>query len=262
VSGPASRPSAPPASLRPTVTAEERTLVEQVVGPVADDVLLRAVRDARGRTFQRLEFLGDSVLDLLLAIHVAVEPDCPACLASPRRGDPSRLVTDRRLAERARAHGMGDWLEWEASDDRMADLVETAVAAAWLSGGWGQAVPVVRAVVHPVGPEAARVLDLGGAAAAPATAAVERRLGASVLELAAAVDAYRRLPDADEGALSQHRAQRHRAPRVAAYAARTGLAPAGGDPDVVSDRVERWLARELLEHGADAALATASDVLA
>jgi dsRNA-specific ribonuclease len=112
------------------------------------------VRDARGRTSQRLEFLGDSALDLTLATHVAVEPDCPACPASPRRGDPARLVTDRRLAERARAHGMGDWLEWEASDDRLADLVETAVAA------------------------------------------VERRFGASVLELAAAADAYRRLPDA------------------------------------------------------------------
>jgi hypothetical protein len=231
-----------------------------VTGPVAGLDLLRAVRDGRGRVFQRLEFLGDSVLDLVLAVHAATEPGCPVCAAGRHPGDPDRLVTDRRLAERARVCGVGGWLEWDASDDRLADLVETCVAVAWRSGGWEQAAAVVDLVVHPLGDVTSRVLVSGVTDLQPSTAS-ERRLGASVLELAAAVLVYDGSPDADEGELSQHRASVHRAERVADYAARHRLVPSGGDAASVSDRVEQWLARRLVGGGADAALADARAVL-
>lgn len=242
------------------MTARERAAIQDALGPVPDDQLLRAVRDGRGRTFQRLEFLGDSVLDLLLAVHAAVTPGCPGRADGPHPGDPFHLATDHRLAAAARSAGLGGWLEWEASDERLADLVETCTAVAWRSGGWAAAVRLTDAVVHPVG--SAVLAVLAGAAAGPAVAAdEERRLGAALLELAAAAEAYAALPTGDAGALSQHRAQLHRADRVAAFAARTRLVDPAGDKGTVSDRVERWLARRCLADGADPALAAARDVL-
>jgi dsRNA-specific ribonuclease len=255
-----SRPEAPPPSSRPTVTADERAAIEEAVGPVPDADLLRALRDARGRTFQRLEFLGDSVLDLTLVTHTVLEPDCPQCQSSRRHVDAGQLATDRRLAEQARRHGLGGWLEWEVSDDRLADVVEGSVAVAWLSGGWAAVVELVAAVVHPLGPRTGPAL-LGGAVPDVEDAAGERRVGAALLELAAGRAAYRELPDGDEGDLSHRRAELHRTVRVAAYAARTGVVAAAGDADTVSDRVERWLAGALLADGADAALERAAEVL-
>ena len=254
------RPSAPPAGWRVDVTPEERRAIEAVTGPVAGLDLLRAVRDGRGRAFQRLEFLGDSVLDLVLAVHTAAEPDCPGCAVAHHRGDPSRLVTDHRLAEQARACGVGEWLEWDSSDDRLADLVETCVAVSWRSGGWAQAAAVVDVLVHPLGDVVSRVLVSGLTDLSTSTAS-ERRLGASLLELAAALTVSDGWPDADEGELSQRRASIHRAERVAAHAARHRLVPPGGDADAVSDRVEQWLARRLVRAGADAAVAEARAVL-
>jgi dsRNA-specific ribonuclease len=255
------RPSAPPPSSRRTVTAAERAAIEAVVGPVADPDLLRALRDARGRTFQRLEFLGDSVLDLVLVTHALLEPGCPRCLQPQRHGDPARLGTDRRLAEQARRHGVGAWLEWEASDERLADVVEAAVAVAWLSGGWRAVVGLVSAAVHPVGRRVGHALETGTGAVLD-DAAGQRRVGAALLELAAADAAFRDLPDADEGDLSRRRAQVHRSARVADYAVRTGVVPTAGGSAAVSDRVERWLATTLQAGGADRALARAAEVLA
>lgn len=246
------RPPAPPAQRRPDVTPTERRAIEAVTGPVAGLDLLLALRDGRGRDFQRLEFLGDSVLDLVLAVHAAAEPGCP--------GDPARLVTDHQLAEQARACGVGDWLEWDASDDRLADLVESCVAVAWRSGGWEQVAATVDLVVHPVGDVTSRVL-VSGRPDLPTTTASEEQLGSAVLELAAAVLVSEGWPDAEEGELSQRRASIHRAERVAAFASRSGRVPAGGDADTVSNRVERWLARVLVGEGADVSVAEARVVL-
>jgi len=254
------RPGAPPPAARRTVSADERTAIEAVVGVISDADLLRALRDARGRLFQRLEFLGDSVLDLALVMHSVLEPDCPRCRASRRHGDPARLATDRQLAEQARRHGLGSWLEWEVSDERLADVVEAAVAVAWLSGGWSAVVGLVSAAVHPLGDGLGPALQDGGVTA-PGDPAGERRVGAALLELAAALAAYRELPEGDEGDLSRRRAERHRTARVAEYAARTAVVVASGDADTVSDRVERWLAADVLAHGADAALERAAEVL-
>lgn len=254
------RPATPPPRLRPTVTPQERVAIELVIGPVPDDELLRAVRDGRGRAFQRLELLGDSVLDLVLAVHAVVEPGCVTCLRTGHPGEPARLVTDRRLARQARERGLGSWLEWEASDDRLADLVETSVAVAWRARGWAGACDVVAAVVHPLGSEVVHALR-GGGTDAVGQAATARRLGASVLELAAAWWVFRALPDADEGELSAARARIHRATRIAEQVVGSGVVDAVGDPGTVTNRVERWLAETLLRDGADRALADAEAVL-
>ena len=70
-------PDTPPPYLRPSITERERAEIEATLGPITDHVALLAVRDGRGKQFQRLEFLGDSVLDVVLTVHRWAEPGCP-----------------------------------------------------------------------------------------------------------------------------------------------------------------------------------------
>ncbi|MFZ0324439.1 MAG: hypothetical protein WAN48_09945 [Actinomycetes bacterium] len=248
-------PESPPPALRPTLDEGERQQIRRVVGPAAD-ALLRPLRDARGRQFERLEFVGDSVLDLVLSVHCEVEPSCLGCRAVD--GHVTRLVTDARLGREARGEGLGEWLEWAASDDRLADLVEACAAVSFMSGSWSQVVDFVSRVVHRLGDETEMVLRAGrGVDAAPA----RRAVGSAILELAAALTVFSRLPDVDEGVLSTHRAELHRVSRVAHNARRRQMVDGHGTDAAVSDRVEEALARLLLRAGADTALQEAIDVL-
>lgn len=242
--------------MRSSLDDDERAAIAGVVGHLSDELAL-PIRNARGLTFQRLEFLGDSVLDVILQVHAVIEPGCPECAEV---GDVGTLVTDHRLALRARGIGLGSWLEWDASAERLADLVEACAAAAWLAGGWSQAGDFAGKAVHP--PVSRCVAALEGKEVTASTGdRRERRLGAAVLELAAATLVFNDRPDADEGQLSQLRAVAHRTSRVAAHARRSRVVPAVGEDAVVSDRVEAWLAETLLTRGADAALADAAEVL-
>ena len=252
------RPTEPPARTRLEVTSAERDAITAVLGPMPAS-LLAPIRDARGQRFQRLEFLGDSVLDLVVVVHLLVEPRCRACTGLD--GNIGRLVTDHALAERAEAAGLGAWLEWQASPERRADLVEACVAACWLAGGWPQAADLIDLVVHPLGAGVTAILTTGeGGAVSAGNPRTQRRAGAAVLELAASRRVFDELPTADEGALSHRRAQLHRAARVADYARRHHLSR-GGPDSVASDVVESQLATTLLRDGADAALADADVVL-
>lgn len=248
----------PPPHLRSEVNENERAAIAAAVGPLAPE-LLRPIRDGRGQQFQRLEFLGDSVMDLALAVHALIEPACSNCLSVA--GDVGRLVTDHALASQATAGGFGGWLEWQASPERLADLVEAAAAAAWLQGGWSQAFEVINGVVHPLSPLTLKALATGGLAADQgSTSKALRRVGASLLELAASQLVYRAAADADEGELSRRRAELHRATRIAEYA-RDHHVGTGKDDSVLSDAVEELLAQRLLSAGADLALDEATAVL-
>jgi len=250
------RPLAPPPLLRPTLDDDERRLILAIVGP-ADDRWVRALRDARGQEFERLEFVGDSVLDVVLAVHTVAEPSCSRCRSVD--GHVTRLATDARLGRHARTHGLGQWLEWEASDDRLADLVEACAAVSFLAGSWSQVVAYINTVVHPMSHVTGELLARGWVGAdAPAA---PRGVGSALLELAAALTVFSRLPDADEGELSTRRAALHRASRVADHARQRHLVDGRGADAVVSDRVEVLLARELLRRGADAAVQQAVTVL-
>jgi dsRNA-specific ribonuclease len=243
-------PSTPPPELRSSITERERAQIVEVLGEIPDEPVLLAVRDGRGRQFQRLEFLGDSVLDVLLAVHQWCEPQCPHC------GRPGAVTdsTDRHLAQVAVQTGLGAWLEWAASDERLADLVETCVAACWLAGRWPQALAFASRVVHPMGAETARVLSEGNGVGDPGSAA--RRVGSGFLELAAADGLMQILPTADEGELSQRRAQVHRASAIA-NVAKGRDASMQGDPEQILSRVEDQVAEALATSGGDAALAVA-----
>lgn len=229
------------------MTAAERTAIEAVLGPITDDDAMRAVRDGRGRSFQRLEFLGDSVLDVILTVHRWAEPICVSC--TPH--DAAEAASDLHLAHAASRAGLGRWLEWRASDERIADLVETCVAACWVSGRWNQSAGFVSQVVHPVGQATVRALTVGDARCEPGRAA--RRVGSALLELAAADGVVRAFPGADEGELSTRRATLHRATAITAIA-RAADPALRGDPDQVLSTVEDGVAAVLRADGADAAL--------
>jgi dsRNA-specific ribonuclease len=250
-------PDTPPPYLRPEITEDERRQIETVIGPVTDESVLRAVRDGRGREFQRLEFVGDSVLDVILTAHQWIERDCAACAGEETLPDAS----DRALAASASAVGLGSWLEWRASPERIADLVETCVAACWLSGRWVQASTFVNDVVHPVGAPTVSTLQNGSALGLPGRAA--RRVGSAVLELAAACGVYLSLPDVDEGTLSTMRATLHRASAVAVIARGSVgallLGQVRGDDVTVLSQVEDALAAVMTMSGADECLRTASE---
>lgn len=241
------RPSTPPAERRPSITEGERAQIVGVVGPIPDEPTLLAVRDGRGKQFQRLEFLGDSVLDVLLAVHRWCEPRCPHCR------EPGAVVdsSDRHLAAVAVQTGLGAWLEWAASDERLADLVETCVAACWSSGRWAQALSFSSRVVHPMGVETARALD--GGIVSPEAGRAARRVGSAFLELGAADGLVQTFPDADEGELSRRRAEIHRASAVAAVATHRDRS-LRGDPETLLSNVEDQVAQALAARGADAAL--------
>lgn len=91
---------------------------------------------------QRLEFLGDAVLDLLLAesLYDALPSEAEGALTSAR----SRLASGRALAKHARRVGLGTFLRMgrgeEASGGRsrassLADALEALIGAAYLDKG-------------------------------------------------------------------------------------------------------------------------------
>ncbi len=205
------------------------------------------MRDGRGKQFQRLEFLGDSVLDVVLVVHEWAEPGCPACASRQA----STAASDVHLAEAAHNAGLGAWLEWRASPERIADLVETCVAACWLSGRWAQAARFVAQVVHPVGEVTTKSLLTGGAGLEPGR--IARRAGSALLELAAAEGVVHGFPDADEGELSTRRATIHRATAIAVLAKEHGVLQRG-DAELVLSAVEDQVAAALAAEGADGAL--------
>jgi len=253
------QPNEPPPAFRLDLSPSERSAIAAVLETLPDE-LSRIVRDGRGAQFQRLEFLGDSVLDLVMNVHAVVEPGCRICQSV--QGDVAKLVTDHRLSKRAMESGVGSWLEWEASPQRLADLVEVCLAAAWLTGGWKQTTGFVDRVVHPLGEVCERALE-GSADPSPSATGsrVERRMGAALLELASARAVFAEDLTADEGELSSRRAMLHRTSSVAAYAKSVAVvSPVGGD-DAVADRVDAWLAATLLSEGADAALHAAARVI-
>ena len=252
----ATTPNSPPPRLRPDVSQTERQLIESVTGPLSDGAL-RAVRDARGKQFQRLEFLGDSVLDVVMSAHSVVSPDCGACRHV--NGNIARLVSDAALTRTAQAHQLGRWLEWNASPERLADLVEACIAAAWVSGGWEQSINTSSNLLHPLG--SLGEIFAGRLHMKPVSSKAVRRVGAAFLELAGAAGAFHADPNADEAELSAMRAAVHRADKVAEFVRRSRVVDGNGESGQVSDRVEALIAGLLWEQGADAAFSLADRVL-
>lgn len=109
---------------------------------------------------ERLEFLGDSILGLVVAEHLyRLRPDLP-------EGDLTRiratLVCENSLVEVAKTLGVGDYLKLgkgeQAGGGRerpsiQADAVEAILAAVYLDGGIGQVRKIIHALILEQGTE-------------------------------------------------------------------------------------------------------------
>jgi hypothetical protein len=212
--------------------------------PAAQDAI--ALRDARGIRFQRLEFLGDSVLDLLALRHRVLwtlARQIPRCCAGGWF-DP----TDRALAVVSRAHLLTELADWPLADERAADLVEACVGAGFRSHGWAGATRFAGARVHPIDTQPERRGD----------PAEHRRLvcelGAQVFDAHCTAQAFGEHPDADEGELSTVRAGLVTNRRRARLARRLGLpAPSTRRDDDWADQLDFELGRVCVEGGVAAA---------
>jgi ribonuclease-3 len=114
-----------------------------------DDALTH--RSAQARHNERLEFLGDAVLELVIS-HILMET-----FPSRAEGELTKLraalVNQRRIAEIARDLHLGDFLLLGRGEDStegryknsiLADTYEAVIAAVYLDGGYGPVFKVVR----------------------------------------------------------------------------------------------------------------------
>ena len=130
-----------------------RWLREQLSYEPGDLALFRAAlthRSASGANNERLEFLGDAVVNLLIAHQLFTS------FPSADEGDlsrlRSRLVSREPLAEVAAAIGLGDVLELGAGELKsggfrrqsiLADALEALLGAIYLDGGLSAVEPVL-----------------------------------------------------------------------------------------------------------------------
>lgn len=238
----------------PALEAVQRAAVQARLGPLTPDAM-EAIRTCRGQEFQRLELIGDSILELVLHAHsVITGPSCPHC-----GGRADKFTTDAHLGELAREIDLGDWLDWSPSERRLADMVEACVGATWVSGRWPQVVSFVAAELHPLPADEQHRLLQGGAQVHPEAPARAREiLGASILEAAASTAAYRTHPEVDEGGLSKIKARMLSGEHVLGRCresrwVRRSLRTRRFD----RDDVERQLANNLLAHGLASAVTIA-----
>jgi dsRNA-specific ribonuclease len=238
----------------PALEAVQRAAVAARLGPLTP-VAMEAIRTCRGREFQRLELMGDSILEVVLHAHsVITGPSCPHC-----GGRADTFTTDAHLAELAREIDLGDWLDWVPSPHRMADMVEACVGATWISGRWPQVVAFVAAELHPLADDEQRRLLHGGAQVHPEAPARAREiLGAAILEAAASTSAYRRHPEADEGELSRIKARMLSSEHVLGRCRESGWVHRSlRTRRFDRDDVERQLASNLLAQGLASAISIA-----
>lgn len=99
--------------------------------------------DAAGGDNERLEYLGDAVLDLIVG-HRLMER-FPALREGPLSVTRAQVVSEHGLAEVASRLGLGEWLLLGKGEDRsggrskpsiLADAFEAVTAAVYLDGGF------------------------------------------------------------------------------------------------------------------------------
>lgn len=241
--------------------AERVATLDAALGLCLSDAdLVGALLDPRGPLFQRLEFVGDSLLDVAATLALLRREhwgDDVADLTFDRQA----LVSDRALLRAARHARLPAVRGFAAGSQRLGDRVEACVGAGWVDAGVTAAVAVAeRLVVDPaLGGEpmlpvrpprhpgrehdddlvrrAERALghafDRAGWLEWALEPGPQRRrlaqLGDGALEAAAACALYELHPLATEGDLTVLRQGIGSNHRLAGVAARLGLA-AGGVP--------------------------------
>jgi dsRNA-specific ribonuclease len=250
-----------------------------------------ALLDPRGHLFQRLEYVGDALLDVaVLRVLVLVQPwDEPSLLFVSV--EQQALVSDHALGRVAARRGLPDVRTFDASRHRLADRIEAAIGAAWADSGVAAAERVAdRLVVTPglrhlprtSGPpagggdtgyeDAARLCghdprDPAWFGAAAAGGARRRRLavvGNAVLEAAFSTAQYVDDPLATEAQMSEGRRTAMSNASLAGRAHELGLMERPDDADdrrSVADEVQALVGAVVFDGGLAAGLGAAASVL-
>jgi ribonuclease III len=140
-------------------------LLEAALGTPLDPALLERALTHRSYAYEhgglptneRLEFLGDAVLGLVVAQALfELRPELPESQLAPRR---SAVVSARALGEVARGLGLGRWLLLGRGEERtggrdktniLADTLEALIGAVYQEHGFAAAGVLVRALFDPL----------------------------------------------------------------------------------------------------------------
>jgi dsRNA-specific ribonuclease len=251
-----------------------------------------ALLDPRGRLFQRLEYVGDAILDaVLLQSLVLLEPWTEPDLSAVN-GEQQALVSDHALGRVAARRGLPDVRAFGASRHRLGDRIEASIGAAWADSGILAAAAVATRLV--VGPGLASLPRHAGVpesdgdelyervarslghepvtaawyGAAAGGGAPRRRLAAvgnAVLEAALSTAQYVDAPAATEAEMSEERRTATSNAVLAVRASTLGLAvdgDAGGtDRRAVADEVQALVGAVTMDGGIAAGLGVAAGVL-
>ena len=134
----------------------ERELAARLGHTFADEALLRTALthpsyggDRRVKNNQRLEFLGDAVLQLAISRYLYEHSPEPEGRLSRAR---AKLVCEEALSRAARRYGVGRYLILSPGEEKtggrdrdsiLADAMEALFAAVYLDGGWAEAEKLV-----------------------------------------------------------------------------------------------------------------------
>jgi dsRNA-specific ribonuclease len=254
------------------------------------ELYVRALIDPRGHTFQRLEYVGDALLDaVLLQQLVQLEPWSEPSLALIN-GEQQALVSDHALGRVAARRGLPDVRSFAVSQHRLADRIEASIGAAWADLGLAAAEAVAaRLVVTPGLADLPRRADVvegagddrfesaatvcghepvqhGWYGAAAHVGPARRRLAAvgnALLEAACATAQYVDDETATEAQMSEERRVATSNAALAERAYDLGLV-AADDPDdrrSVADEVQALVGAVTMDGGTAAGLSVAAGVL-
>lgn len=222
---------------------------------LSEAALAHCLTDPRGLLFQRLEFVGDSLLDAATVRALLLRERWDDAGLGELAHDRQAMVSDRALIRTARHARLPAVRSFRPSPQRLGDRIEACVGAAWADAGVDGGVSVAhRLVIDPaLADEPERPLHLPRRIESDLLAAlrdgVERaldhrvgrpgwlvwaldgeaqrrrlaQLGDAVLETAAASALYEAHPYATEGELTDLRQRIQTNHRVAAFGARLGL---------------------------------------
>ncbi len=253
--------------------------------------LVRALIDPRGHLFQRLEYVGDSILDAVVVLElVRLEPWEETSLALIN-GEQQAMVSDHALGRVAARRGLPAVRTFPASKHRLADRIEASIGAIWVDRGIDDAAAaaydlVVRAALDGLPrrtdlPSAERAVRYESAArtlghepvdpvwfgAAALAGPTRRRLavvGDSVIEAAMSTAQYVEEPEATEALLSEERRGTTSNATMAVRAQELGLERRHDDRDdrrAMADEVQALVGAVALDGGLRAGLQVASGVL-
>ncbi len=132
----------------------DRLFPEWLPGELAGSPLLKQAfthRSVGPRNYERLEFIGDAVLDLIVGVRLFdLMPNATEGVLSKSR---SYLVCAGTLSEIARKHGIPTLLRASpgiaATPSVQADMVEALIGACFLHAGLGAAEKMVRFLYGP-----------------------------------------------------------------------------------------------------------------